>query len=124
MGFKDEILRDCEEVDDFLNESFEWKGRIFQTTPDKFTQEETFTDDGNPIRIQLSLRCRVELFANRLWPGGVVPDASDHSSEGDQLHTFPKSGDIIKFENTEYRVLRTRSKHFVILWIDCIDVNV
>ena len=108
-----EINRDLVEVDQQINTWFKWNETVYACVPDKFTREILVTDDGNPEAIDLSLRARVELF----------PD-----------HVFPKSGQKILFpvdetgaslpDTTEYRVRRTRSKQFAMLWVDCVDLNV
>jgi hypothetical protein len=110
---QDEITRDLVEVDQQINVWFEWNGTAYACVPDKFTREVLVTDDGNPEQIDLSLRVRVELFPN---------------------HQFPKSGDRVQFPVAEdgsalldtatYKVRRTRSKQFAMLWVDCVDLNV
>lgn len=113
MSFLDEINSDLGEVDAITNIFFQWQGTTYACVPDKFTREVTVSDDGNPEQIDLSLRVRVELF----------PD-----------HNFPESGQELMFpvdeaggelpDSQRYRVRRTRSKQFAMLWVDCIDLNV
>ena len=116
MAFEDEVNRDVREVDEEINTFFKWPangGAVFACVPDKFTREVLVSDDGNPETIDLSLRVRVELFEN---------------------HVFPKSGQLARFpvaedgrdlpDSKNYRVRRTRSKQFAMLWVDCIDMNV
>jgi hypothetical protein len=116
MAWEDEINKDVREVDAVVSVFFKWPaatGLIYACVPDKFTREVSVSDDGNPEQIDLSLRARVELFPN---------------------HTFPVSGQLIRFpvaedgtnlpDSKDYRVRRTRSKQFATLWVDCIDENV
>lgn len=113
MPLLEEINRDMIEVEVDTNTFFQWSGNTYACVPDKFTREVLVTDDGNPEQIDLSLRVRVELF----------PD-----------HAFPESGQELVFPVDEaggelpdtktYRVRRTRSKQFAMLWVDCVDLNV
>src|SRR5438128_551822 len=108
-----EINADLIQVERQVDTFCLWNGTVYPCVPDKFTREVLVTDDGNPVQIDLSLRLRVELF----------PD-----------HQFPKSGETIQFPVDEsggllfdtavYRVRRTRSKQFAMLWVDCVDLNV
>ena len=113
MAWEDEIKRDVGEVNKIVNSFFAWKGKVFANIPDKFTREVMVSDDGNPAEIDLSLRAAVDDFADHIFP------------ISGQLVRFPVTkdgGDLPDSDN--YRVRRTRSKHFAILWIDCIDVSV
>src|SRR2546428_201791 len=116
MGFIDSVQKDARQIHDYAKTFFQWPtrtGKIFSCVPDKFTREVMVSDDGNPESIDLSLSCLVDAFAN---------------------HTFPKSGQLVRFpinedgsdlpDSKDYRVRRTRSKQFAILWVDCIDENV
>lgn len=118
MGFFDEVTRDVVETETDVPTLFRWKHRDYPCTADKFSQEVLIDSHGNPRRVDLSLRVRVQLFAN--------PDGT---------HSFPQSGDLVTFFGTvengqgvgpgePFKVRRLRSKQYSICWVDCIDVNV
>jgi len=113
MSFSDEITKDVVEVEQLAPLFFLWQGTAYPCVADKFTREVIVSDNGNPVHLDLSLRVSAELFPN---------------------HTFPVSGDTIRFpvlidgadapDSQDYTCRRTRSKQLSILWVDCIDENV